>query len=646
MGKYVFLHNAKLLKDFGLFRFLKNVSDMQDEVGPSEKRILDLIQITFDIQRSWGTKLRYAKNFSDEISDPSWSLFNIDDDWNAESIKEGAKFLSEHLDYLPEYIIDAAYTIMGECLGFRVYNRCFYRPMSSEECKEFSKLGTYHLAFLMRMIEELGKLGIDCRAIKINPSIYLINCSVDNCFNGKSYLSELRKTFDIDMPDYNYYFSNKIYKSLLFNTIEEFLEILLNLHRNFADMPDPKTLDFSKYYYPNDSVPNFNNLPEGKLVNTVECITEFLKKLKSGEFIKAYYDIEEKKTTIEELQEKRSLPRVSLNSDVLGKFIKYLLANNYIKYNVNEGISIVEDLNAKSNIILEEFNRECMSGYCTEEDINVMIVIIMSFTFNVTNIYFNSPDNEKNKLADDLLKRVEDLEKRQDSLEDRVVSLSEDFEMLKKQLVMYLDTGKDKPSFEGVDKTRVIEVIENYKPRTLSSKVRKALLISFLTLSLMATLKGRELEITDNNEALDSNPVKVESVIPEGSNNEVSKESVVLEERIEMNILEENLGFRDYYVSIYDEERTGITEQTGRVIRYFALKDNQLINTIGTEAELQEFIKANDVTEYIWKAAVSCLDYEFLSQYVEKGLSVPLEYTTFFTDYIPTTNLNRERKQN
>ena len=636
--KYVFLHNAKLLKDFNLFGFSKSVSDMQANIEPSEKRILDLIQITFDIQRSWDSKLRYGKNFNDETLNLSWSLFNIDEDWNAETIKEGAKFLSLHLDYLPEYIIDATYTIMGECLGFRVYNRNFYMPISSEERLELSKLGTYHLAFLMRMVEELGKLGIDCRAININPSIYLVNSRVENCFNRKSYLSELRETFNIHIPDFNYCFSNKIYKNLLFNTLEEFLEMLLSLPKSFVDMADPKTLDFSKYYYPNKSVPNFNELPEGKLVNTVDCITEFLERLKKGELIKAYYDIQEENTS------KTSLPRVVLSSDVLGKFIQYLLSKNYIRYDLNEGIIIVENLKSLSKTILEEFNRENVSGYCTEEDINVLIEIVISFTFNLTNIYFNSSNNEKDKLAEELLKIVETLEKRQDNLESRVDSLREDFEKLKKQIVEYLEIGKGKPSFEGVDKAQAIEVIENYKPKTLSSKLRKVLLIGLLTLSLMATLKGREIEVLGNNEDLVINPVIVESAMPEASKSEVSEESTIPEKEIKMNILEEDLGLRDYYVSIYDKEKTGMTEQVGRVIRYFVLKDNQLVCSIGTEAELQEFIKTNDVNDYVWKSAISCLDYEYLREYDEKGLPIPLEYTTFFADYVPTVNLSRERK--
>lgn len=673
MKIYSFLHNLELLKGFDVYDYSMNIAEMHDKVDLHETRILEQIQLTFDWTRSWDCKPRYNV---DQISKDdfaftkTWSLYNIDSNWNIDIIKKGAKFLSEHLNYLTEYIIDVAYTIMGECLGYKVYNRRFIIPKDDKEYKEFIELGKYHLAFLMKMVEELGKLGIDCRAIKINTEPFFIGGKVKDCLETKSSLGEIRRSFDIegywDFSRNNYssrnyldkdfsYEKDKIYRTLLFNDLEEFILALQNnierLNTFNDEMINPDTLDFANFYYKNDAIPNLNYLPDGEFVNTNDCLTSFLAKLRNGDFIKAYYDLVNKRKLaipkdLDSSEKKNNqISRVSLNANILETFIKYLLSKNYICYNPNTGLKVMENIEEKIAAILDEFNKENQDnlGYCTEEDIRVMIEIIFIFNFNITNIYFNSNSSNKDELVEELLSRVEILEKRHDDLEKKVTTLSSDFETLKLQIINYLETGTNKPNFDNLDKNQVIKIVENYKPTTVSSKFRKMFLIALLSLGLMLTFKGQEIpNLTQNNEIVSKAPI--ETVVEEPIHGGDIPSYDTPEKTIAMNILDENTGFRNYYISIYDENKTGMTEQDGRIIRYFAFKDNQLVCTLGTEQELQDFIKANNVLEFTWKVAVSCLDYEYFADYVDNGVSIPLEYTTFFADYVPSKSINRERK--
>lgn len=719
MENIIFLHNTDLLKKFDRSKRSKNISMMHDTIALHEIDILNLIQLTFDWERSWNTQKRYAisKDYNEkELYPNSWSLYNVDSRWNRKTIKKGVEFLSDHLDYLPEFIIDSAYTIMGECLGYKIQNWRFIMPKDDTEYKELIELGKCHLAVFMMIIEELGKLGIDCRAIKISPSPFFIGSMVSDCFDSKSYLGEIKKIFKIDEFYYSeafrnfnyqdslnpsnpklknkvlisqdfYYETDKVYRLLTFNNLIEFLEILLkNIERicTFnSDMIDPQYLDFTKNYYPNDALPNSFDLPVGQLIDVKECISEFLEKLKNGMFIKAYYEINStKKKGTEALS---SNPNLIVNPTILKEFINYLLSKNYIQVTQEQGLIVLADLNEISPTIIRELTQEDYSqdkqsgSKLTPYQITIMINAVISIqNTNITNNIFvtkslvNDKNNsliapppslpesstttpvkdlpstktlENNDLINELLSRIQSIEENQakltkdvDKINSAVDKLSKDLETIKERLIAYLETGNNKPNLDGLDKKQVIEIVENYKPQTFASKVRKRLLMGSLLLGMLSILnssasKGQEIVNPDLTPV--TPPMVVEQHI------ETKPTTPNIEETISMQMFEENNGMRKYYESIYDSEEKGMTSQEGIVIRYYAFKNNQLEQTIGTESELKEFLQNNNPEDYTWKSSITCLDYSIVAPYIEQGLEIPLEYTTFFTDYVPTRKVVR-----
>lgn len=694
MANYPFLHNLNLLENFKDFRLSKNIAMMHNTVALHELKILDLIQLTFDWERSWNPEPRYeiSTKYQEEHSyKETWSLLNIDSNWNRENIQKGAEFLSQNLDYLPEFIIDSAFTIMGECMGYKVCDRNFIIPKNDTEYKEFLELGKCHLAVLMMIIEELGKLGIDCRAIKISTAPFFIGGKIKNCFDSSNYISEIKKIFKIEEFFYSeafrhlsstdfyyqkpklkgkeiiskafYFETDKMYRQLKFNDLEEFLEMLLKSIDRIctfsSEMINPDSLDFSKYYYPNEALPNSYDLPIGELIDVKECLSLFLKKLKAGEFIKAYYDIKEGKIpptlapeNNNESTELSNNKNISIDPNLLKDFIKYLLNKNYIQLDKDTGLITASKFKELTPNVANAFYEEAkQSGYypsLTIGKVNIMIEMIISFIkINVTNIFVNvnPANNEKDNLIDELVVRVQNLENNQATLKERVDNISDDILTLKEQVALYLETGANKPNFECANKEQILQIIREYKAETIASKIRKRLLIASLVLGSLAILNSSAARVsTGTTENLETPPTPVEDTIretPTIPNDNINIEPV---EKFSMHIYEENEGKRSYYTSIYDNEATGMTEQSGIVIRYFAFQNGNLVASIATEEELRIFIENNNAEEYIWKSAISCLDYQALASYIEQGLEIPLQYTTFFTDYTPSKTLAKERK--
>lgn len=725
MENITFLHNTDLLKNFSKNGLSKNIARMHDTIALHEIDILNLIQLTFDWTRRCNLKKRYAisKEYKENTLYPNtWSLYNVDSNWNRESIQKGVEFLSNHLDYLPEFIIDSAYTIMGECIGYKVEDWNFIMPKNDVEYKEFIELGKCHLSVFMMIIEELGKLGIDCRAININTAPYFAGGKVSDCFDGKSYIGEIKKIFKIEGFYYSeafrnfnyqdslnpsnpklknkvlisqdfYYETDKVYRLLTFNNLIEFLEILLkNIERicTFnSDMIDPKYLDFTKNYYPNEALPNSFDLPVGQLIDAKECISGFLEKLKNGIFIQAYYEKEsnlsQENTSKAKSQELSQNPNLVVNSTILKAFINYLLSKNYVQLTQEQGLIVLADLSEISPAIIkeltqEDYNQDKQSGSkLTPYQITIMINAIISIqNINVTNnIFVDQPlVNDKNNsliaptpsllegspttpvkdlpstqtfensdLINELLRRIQNVEENQakltkdvDKISSTVDKLSKDLETIKEQLIAFLETGNNKPNLNGLDKKQVRKIIENYKPQTFASKVRKSLLMGSLLLGMLSILnssasKTQEIATPDLTPA--TPPIVAEQHI------DTKPTTPNIEETISMQMFEENNGMRKYYESIYDSEEKGMTDQEGIVIRYYAFKNNQLEQTIKTESELKEFLQNNNPEDYTWKLSITCLDYSILAPYIEQGLEIPIEYTTFFTDYVPTRKVVR-----
>lgn len=693
MTKFTFLHNLDLLENFIPYYRSINVAEMHDIIALHEMSILDLIQIPFDWTRSWDAKPRY--NLSPEYQKESlypntWSLFNVDTNWNQENIKKGAEFLSKHLDYLPEYIIDAAFKIMGECLGYKVNDKNFVLPASDEEYQEALELGKCHLSVFMMVIEELGKLGIDCRAIKITTKPFFVGSKISDCFEGKNYFHDLKKIFRIQeywlygnkgvpnsrkkIVDRDFqYDTDKVYRQLTFNDLEEFLEmLLLSINRlcSFSsEMIDPSTLDFSKYYYPNAALPNSYHLPDGKMVDAKECIQNFLEKLRKGEFIAAYYrnknDIDLKNTTSNpslnnESHELSTNCGISVDPKLLKEFIDFLLAKNYLYINSNNRLAIREGLEEKALTIAHLFytenqiySRKNHPGYYDMTGIVLMYINIIKV--NIANIFVDksSSGTEKDALINELIERINQLEERQDNLEEKVDTLNDELADLKKQILNYIQTGSNKPDITRLNSSEAIEIIRNAPVSSVRAKIRKRLLLMAVALGLMGLLKSSNATllspVNDNLINSESPVISASQPIPSPDLEDViitptPTPEIASKSKVNIHILDEDNGTRDYYTSIYDKNKSGVTEKNGLIIRYFAFQNNNLVAELGREEDLQNFVMNNDVSNFTWKIAVSCLDFSMLQSYTQQGVEIPLQFTTFFADYVPTNNITRTRE--
>lgn len=703
MPKYTFLHNLDLQKKFKPNALSINIAMMHDITALYEIDILNLIQITFDWTRSWDAKPRYeiSSEFSSRSYPKSWSLFNVDNKWNRENIQKGVEFLSNHLDYLPEFIVDATFTIMGECLGYKVHDKRFILPESDAEYKELLELGKCHLAVLMIFIEELGKIGIDCRALRINTKPFFVGGCVSDCLEGENYLSELRKIFKIqeywlngknyptkgknDIVEKSFQFdTDKIYRQLKFNDLEEFFNMLLEIINRLctfsSEMIDPDALDFTKYYYPNDALPNSYNLPQGKLIDAKKCLINFLEKLKKGTFINSYYqakgniDFEvSDNTNLKSSVSSNAISterKTTVDPQILREFISYLLAKNYIYATSNNTLAVNEDLDTNPEALTHDFVIENPKYYPENhaDQFYYMVYYIDMYLDMIRKqaktISIPIPSNGRQYASNDnneeiiqaLIKRIQALESRQDTLEKKMDNLSDDVASLKELILNYLETGQNKPDFSTMDMDVISEILKNAQVKTVGAKIRKKLLLMAIALGMVSLLKSSSANI-GGYKTPDLNETKHPAVEITTSPNREYPENIIIpskpntietispiKEKIVMSILEEISGERNYYVSIYDQERTGMTKQTGYIIHYFAFNNGELVASLGKETELKDFITNNNAQDFTWKVAVSCVDFNTLKNYIDSGMEVPLEYTTFFTDYIPEYRAMRMRE--
>lgn len=701
MSKYTFLHNLELQKKFDPFDYSKNVSEVHKSISISEIDILNLIQIPFDWTRSWDALPRYeiSEEYCKEFLYPkTWSLLNVDTKWNRENIKKGALFLANHLDYLPEYIIDAAYSIMGECLGYKVHNRRFILPKNNQEYNEFLELGKYHLAVFMLIIEELGRLGIDCRAIKMNTNIFYIGCKIARTLDGKSSLYDIRRNFKVEeYPFYNknhsitendklverdFYFEiDKVHRQLTFNDLEEFFIMLIDIVDRLCSfnslMPDPKSLDFTKFYYENAALPNSYALPLGPQIDVKTCLKEFLARLQKGELINLYYQEQRNIDVGEPDIPKNNAPKdLSVNTlmpidpKMLREFIKFLFAKNYIYITPSKTLAFNDSQNITAEVLTAEvLTHDFLNAnpvyYPKNHADDYYNIVYFFYTYLIkikeqsASIALMEPFNSSNasdsseeEIIGQLVNRIIDLEKRQANLEEKVDTLSDEFADLKRTILNYLETGENKPDFSTMNMDIITEILKNAEVKTVGARIRKRLLLMAIALGMVGLLKSSNPGLgTLERPNFDNNDSSVVQVDPPLSSEEQVNTIISIkpeitpspEEKIDMHILEENTGERNYYISIYDQARSGITNQTGYIIRYFAFQNGTLVATIGTEAELQEFIKSHNIEDLTWKAAVSCLDYDIIKNYIESGAAISLEYTTFFTDYVPVPKVMRAR---
>lgn len=660
MKKYKFLHNIMLEKNFDLDDFDRNALMMEDIIELHEKDMLSLTNLVFDMSNPiWAKETRYKINPEfDELYSKTWSLCNVDMGWSQENLEKGALFLSNHLNYLPHYIIESVYTILGECLGYRVCNYKLYPPKEEDERKEYIELGKCHLTVLMKLIMELGKLGIDCRAIRINPEIFYRLAKVSDCFLERdSSVYDIEKIYMVWEDDY--ILSRQISRALCVHDLEEFITALLkniSILCRFSDkMINPETIDFSKYYYPNDALPNSYNLPVGELIDVKTCLTSFLEQLKNGLFIQRYYD--EKNVVDLKPVNVKEISKPLFNATDLKALLEYLLNEGYIQFNQSKLCVVDEQLKDKLPDILHDYYRtknrtsDYFNGEEVKNEINVLIQFVMTIINTNTyvfNTFLNEVDTKKETTIDELIAKVKAVEERQTNLEERVDALSSDFDSLREQIANYLETGKKKPNLSNVNKETAISIIKNAQTQTIPSKIRKFLLLSAIALGMVSLLKSSTSHLSESQKKHNAemrNPIESQEVISSPAPN--PQETIEIPptfEKVSMHMYEVDNGTRDYYVSIYDKENTGTTSQEGIIIRYFVLQENVLIAEIGTEEELQEFIENNNVNDFVWKSAISCLDYQALSGYIEQGIRIPLQYTTFFADYTPSIGISRIRE--
>ncbi|MDE5539488.1 MAG: hypothetical protein K2J20_03270, partial [Bacilli bacterium] len=257
------------------------------------------------------------------------------------------------------------------------------------------------------------------------------------------------------------------------------------------------------------------------------------------------------------------------------------------------------------------------------------------------------------------------LEERHNKLEERVDTLDADFDAFKKQIINYLETGQNKPDLSKIDPVKAAEIIKKTQVKTVWAQIRKGLLLTGLALVIAGIFKSSNANFSEqfeNNNPIASKPPIVDIVPPISSKtpivdvkppiNSPEIEGVIVtqapevlpEEKVSVHILDEDSGLRDYYDSAYAQEKIGVTDQKGVIIRYFIFQNNNLVAEIGREEDLQNFIANNDVSGYTWKIAVSCLDAGMLQSYIDQGVAISLEYTTFYTDYIPTKNVTRTER--
>ena len=660
MKKYKFLHNIKLEKKFDLNDFDRNAIMMEDIIELHEKDMLSLTNLVFDMSNPiWEKKIRYEINPEfDELYSNTWSLCNVDMGWSQENLEKGAIFLSEHLNYLPHYIIESTYTIIGECLGYRVCNYKLYPSQEEAERKEYIELGKCHLTVLMKLIMELGKLGIDCRAIRINPEIFYIGSKVSDCFLERDCSEyDIEKNYIVWEDDW--ILSRQISRVLCVHDLEEFITALLkniSILCRFSDkMINPETIDFSKYYYPNDALPNSYNLPVGELIDVKTCLTSFLEQLKNGSFIQRYYD--EKNVIDLKTVGVKEIFKPLFNVADLKALLDYLLNEGYIQFNQSKLCVVDEQLKDKLPDILHYYYRsknttsDYFSSEVVKNEINILIQFIMTIINTNTyvfNTFINEVDTKKETTIDELIAKVKAVEERQTNLEEKVDALSSDFDSLREQITNYLATGKNKPNISNANKEIVVSIIKNVQTQTLASKIRKGLLLGTIALGMIGLLKSSTVQLSEFQKKHNSklcNPIEIQDVISSlAPDLQETMEILPTFEKVSMHMYEIDNGTRDYYVSIYDKENTGITSQEGIIIRYFVLQENVLIAEIGTEEELQEFIENNNVNDFVWKSAISCLDYQVLSGYIEQGIKIPLQYTTFFADYTPSIGVSRIRE--
>lgn len=693
MKKYTFLHNPALINAFDERAYSINESYLHRQVTFDELPILEMLQIDFDLCKTNPEEKRYNPESETIRRETSWSEYLIDTRWNEENIRECAEFLTKHLDYLPEYIITAIYTIMSECLGYKSYHFSISSASDEHQQKEYIELGKTHLAFLMKLIEELGRLGVDVRAINISTKPYYLGARVARCFEEVCNLpSELKKV--ITNNDDTEARRNMFYNTICVNTIDEFLQMLIN-NINILNIPndqmvDPVHMDFSKYYYPNEAIKNTLNLPVGEKRNTLEVIKSFKEALSKGRFIEAYYERKKpiQKNDTEEISTHVTRP---VDYDILKAFISFLLKNNFIYYDelslqvvANDAVSqnkehiihlfyqMIKDVMAcrdlnngtdsavQSN--LSQINLLLSDKETALKELQAILEVILARTsteakskymngtvIEVDAVEVRDEEDQKKKtetnslesLVNEMLKKIEDLEKRQERVEETVIEMNKRIKKLNDDIEMYITRGGNKPDIGKEDVRKAIVCAKCCQAKTASSKIRKIILLSSLLLSLMAVHQKAEMphvdqpiesnEIVENRQDISTNPYT---------------ENKKTEKYVEMHLFEMTEGVNDYYESAYDKTPYGKTEQTGIIIRYYAFKDNSLVKSFGQDEELQAFITNNNPQEYMWKAAISCLDYQIVSSFIENGLEIPIEYTTFFTDYTPSVGLKRERTDN
>lgn len=598
--------------------------------------------------------------------------------WDNSLTYKIAVALDKNPQQLPFFIESQAVSILGSFLGDpRLYeyskeaypNREFTFPHQMAcEYKKNNFEGKYRLSLFLSVVDNLLDLGVNLEEFTF---FHLLDAK---CFRNASEAGLWNK--DIanlsDKPfrrgDGTVFSKSQLSEFINFTNLSEFLQriiLLVDYEYQHILISSDMTIDSSEIIPISDfDYYDMSMFPQDNLISVKTLCKNMINKLR-GVALNTELEINRRKKNLDssEIEALSTKCEISVDPDMLREFIEFLLAKNYLHINQDNRLVVMGDLKEKSLTLAQDFLAEKKlynsSSHPNYDDIVELIerYISVIVNVNITNIFVDSaPDiQEKDHLIGELVQKVDNLEKRQNSLEEKVEALSDELASFKEQILTYLETGQNKPDLSKLSPQKVTEIIKNIEVQSVGGKIRKRLLLMALALGMIGLLKSSNISLIgqfEDKNSVDSKPPVVD-IIPPVSSQGVEEVLVTptpetpeisQEEKISVHILDEDNGLRDYYTSIYDRERSGVTNQNGVIIRYFAFQNDSLIATFGREEELQNFVANNNVADFTWKIAVSCFDSGVLQSYLDAGDEIPLQYTTFFADYTPAKNITRLRK--
>lgn len=450
-------------------------------------------------------------------------IYDLEDSmikWDNIITRQLAIYLEKNPLMLPKFIQKHTIDIIGLFLGdYSLFTRLMaYKPQrngnfwinhkeSKNEYRHYNFSAKYKLSLFLSVLDNLLDLGVNLQEYqfsnlnksntynKLDATIAWNEDIINNCGHEDYIRCDGQKITQVELLNY-----------ISFSNLSEFLDKVISLteieyYTSFieeATTVDPSNILPIRHCFSSDDMSYFS---KDNLVDIKMLCQKMQQKLKKVA----------KETEIMILKRKIMAIRDKMKEKESGNNIDDTL----LALLISEIEKLYEELKKSSSVESKQAKDE-------------LDQLLKDYGLKLNN---GSDDLEKPVNDSDSVSKDKKIMERLDSLEERMKNTEESINIMKNQLLEYLENGGSNPlaKLTGLSKEEQIEIISEFKPKTKGANLRKKMMLGILKLGLIGGMVTGSLFLHDN---LKSNIPETPVKTMQGLQNPIPKPVIIREVRV------------------------------------------------------------------------------------------------------------------